>query len=173
MEILFILSSILADHLSSRKLADQLVNRFAGTDTRLSVQTCDLDAQPLPYFDGQVLAALSTPAEQRTDGQRSIVATADALVEDLFEVERIIFAVTIYNFGLPTQLKAYIDFIAREGVTFNYSAEGIPKGLVKGKQRFVVSLRGGQARGTPIDTVILYLQTMLGFLSMYDERHFR
>ena len=74
MKTLVILSSILGDHSTSRKLVDHLVNRVAGTDTDLSVQTRDLGAQPLPYFDGQVLGALSTPAEQRSEAQRGIVA---------------------------------------------------------------------------------------------------
>jgi len=168
MKTLVILSSILGDHSTSRKLVDHLVNRVAGTDADLSVQTRDLGAQPLPYFDGQVLGALSTPADQRDDAQRGIADLADTLVKELFDAERIIFAVPIYNFGLPAQLKSYIDFIARAGVTFRYSAEGVPEGLVKGKKVVVVTSRGGQARGTAIDTVTPYLQTMLGFVGMTD-----
>ena len=166
MKTLLILSSILAEQSASRKLADHLLNRLASTDSNLAVHTRDLGAQPLPYFDAQVLAALSTPAEQRTAAQQDIVGVADALIKELFEAERIIFAVPVYNFGLPAQLKAYIDFIARAGVTFTYSADGVPEGLVKGKQVFVVSARGGQARGTSQDTVTPYLQTMLSFLGM-------
>ena len=128
----------------------------------------DLGAQPIPYFDGQTAGALFTPAEQRSAEQQSIVALSDTLVAELFEADRIVFAVPVYNFNLPAQLKSYLDYVARAGVTFRYSPEGIPEGLLKGKQVIVLLARGGKAAGTPDDTVTPYLRQILGFLGMTD-----
>lgn len=78
------------------------------------------------------------------------------------------FAVPVYNFNLPAQFKSYLDHVARAGVTFRYTPEGVAEGLVKGKQVFVLTARGGKAEGTPADTMTPYLRQMLGFLGM-DE----
>ncbi len=73
----------------------------------------------------------------------------------------------MYNFGVPVQLKAWIDAVARAGLTFRYTAAG-PEGLVKGKKVFVALARGGQYRGTGTDSQVPYLQTVLGFLGLTD-----
>jgi len=168
MRTLVIHSSIQGTRGKSRQLVDKLVSRLAQTDRELIVTTRDLAATPIPYLDEQVLGALFTPAENRSPEQAAWVALSDALVSELIEADRIVIGVPIYNFGLPAQLKSYFDFIARSGVTFKYGADGTPKGLVTGKQVFVVSSRGGLAAGTPMDTVTPYLRTMLSFLGMDD-----
>ena len=73
----------------------------------------------------------------------------------------------MYNFGISSQLKTYFDWIARAGITFQYTANG-PEGLVKGKKVFVVSARGGKYAGTPHDSQTPYLKSFLGFLGMTD-----
>ncbi|WP_268593361.1 FMN-dependent NADH-azoreductase, partial [Escherichia coli] len=78
------------------------------------------------------------------------------------------FAVPVYNFNLPAQFKTYLDHVARAGVTFRYTPEGVPEGLVKGKQVFVLTARGGKAEGTPADTMTPYLRQMLAFLGMNE-----
>ncbi|ETI07308.1 putative FMN-dependent NADH-azoreductase [Bordetella pertussis STO1-CNMC-0004] len=90
------------------------------------------------------------------------------LVAELFDADRIVFAVPVYNFNLPAQFKSYIDHIARAGVTFRYTAEGKPEGLVQGKQVLVLIARGGKSEGTPDDTMTPYLKQMLAFLGMTD-----
>src|SRR5690606_2205067 len=127
-----------------------------------------LAADPVPYFDGATAAALFTPADQRTAEQAAIVARSDALVAEVFDADRIVFAVPVYNFGLPAQLKSYIDQIARAGVTFRYTAQGVPEGLLKSKQVVVLSARGGKAEGTPADTLTPYLAQVLGFVGLVD-----
>jgi len=86
----------------------------------------------------------------------------------VFDADRIVFAVPVYNFGLPAQLKSYIDQIARAGVTFRYTAQGVPEGLLKNKQVVVLSARGGKAEGTPADTLTPYLAQVLGFVGLVD-----
>ena len=132
-----------------------------------AVKVRDLGAQPIPYFDGNTAGALFTPADARTVEQHRIVEMGDTLIAELMEADRIVFAVPIYNFNLPAQFKSYLDHVARAG-PFRYTSEGVPEGLIKGKQVFVLTARGGKAEGTPSDTLTPYLRQMLGFLGMSD-----
>lgn len=168
MKTLFVLSSILGDRSQSRQLADHLSARITAAHPDGQITVRDLGAQPIPYFDGQTAGALFTPAEQRSVEQQRAVAQGDGLIAELFDADRIIFAVPVYNFNLPAQLKSYFDHVARAGVTFRYSPEGIPEGLLKGKQVVVLLARGGKAAGTPDDTVTPYLRQILGFFGMDD-----
>jgi FMN-dependent NADH-azoreductase len=79
----------------------------------------------------------------------------------------VVFGVPMYNFGVPAQLKNWIDAISRAQVTFRYTANG-PEGLLKGKKVYVALTRGGLYRDTPNDTQTPYLQTFFGFLGMTD-----
>jgi len=168
MKTLIILASILGDRSNSKQLADHLVQRLRQTEPGGSIRVRDLAADPVPYFDGATAGALFTPADQRTAEQAAIVARSDALVAELFDADRIVFAVPVYNFSLPAQFKSYIDHIARAGVTFRYSEQGIPEGLLKNKQVLVLNARGGKAEGTPADTLTPYLTQMLAFVGLVD-----
>jgi FMN-dependent NADH-azoreductase len=83
--------------------------------------------------------------------------------------DAIVLGVPMYNFGVPVQLKAWIDAIARAGVTFRYTENG-PEGLLKGKTVYVALARGGLYRDTPKDSQVPYLKTVLGFLGLTDVR---
>ncbi|SAI45470.1 acyl carrier protein phosphodiesterase [Bordetella ansorpii] len=166
MKTLLILSSILGDRSHSKELADHFVARTRQFDPDGAVVVRDLANQPVPYFDGNTVGALFTPADARTAEQREVVAFSDSLVAELFDADRIVFAVPVYNFNLPAQLKSYIDYVARAGITFRYTEQGVPEGLVKGKQVVVLISRGGKAEGTPDDNVTPYLRQMLNFLGM-------
>lgn len=166
MKTLVILSSILGERSNSRQLADHLVQRLRQVEPGGSIRIRDLGADPVPYFDGATAGALFTPAEQRTAQQRAIVARSDELVAELFDADRIVFAVPVYNFSLPAQFKSYLDYVARAGVTFRYTAEGASEGLIKNKQVIVLSTRGGKAVGTPDDTLTPYLAQMLAFIGL-------
>ncbi|KDD84928.1 FMN-dependent NADH-azoreductase [Bordetella bronchiseptica] len=168
MKTLVILSSILGDRSNSKQLADHLLARLKQSEPAGTVKIRDLAADPVPYFDGATVGALFTPAEARNAEQQRIAALSDDLVAELFDADRIVFAVPVYNFNLPAQFKSYIDHIARAGVTFRYTAEGKPEGLVQGKQVLVLIARGGKSEGTPDDTMTPYLKQMLAFLGMTD-----
>lgn len=168
MNTLVIQSSILADRSKSKALADHFKARLADSSADNTVVERDLAANPVPYFDGDTVGALFTPADMRSEAQRAIVALSDSLIAELQAADRIVFAVPTYNFSLPAQLKSYLDYVARAGVTFRYTPEGVPEGLLKGKQVFVLIARGGKALGTPDDTMTPYLKQMLGFLGMTD-----
>ncbi len=168
MKTLIILSSILGDRSHTKQLADHLAARVKQADPAAVITTRDIGAQPLPYFDGATAGALFTPADARSLEQQRIVELSDTLVAELMQADRIVFAVPVYNFNLPAQFKSYLDYVARAGVTFRYTPEGVPEGLVKGKQVFVLTARGGKAEGTPSDTMTPYLRQMLAFLGMTD-----
>ncbi|MEI2418200.1 NAD(P)H-dependent oxidoreductase [Orrella sp. JC864] len=168
MKTLVLLSSILGEASLSSGLARHAIAKIQAREPQGAVIVRDLAAEPLPYFDAAAAGALFTPAQARTPAQQQIVELSDGLVRELFEADRLVIAVPIYNFGIPAQLKSYLDFIARAGVTFRYNADGTPQGLVTGKQVIVLVSRGGQALGTPVDTATPYLRTMLGFLGMDD-----
>lgn len=168
MKTLVILSSILGDRSNSKQLADHLIARIKSANPAAAVKIRDIGAQPLPYFDGATVGALFTPSDARTAEQHGIVELGDALIAELMEADRIVFAVPVYNFSLPAQFKTYLDYVARAGVTFRYTSEGVPEGLVKGKEVLVLTARGGKAEGTPADTLTPYLRQMLSFLGMDD-----
>lgn len=168
MKTLVILSSILGNRSHSKELADHFMARVKAAHPADTVKIRDLGVQPIPYFDGNTAGALFSPAEARSVEQQRIVELSDTLVAELMQADRIVFSVPVYNFNLPAQFKSYLDHVARAGVTFRYTPEGVPEGLVKGKQVFVLTARGGKAEGTPSDTMTPYLRQMLGFLGMDD-----
>ena len=116
---------------------------------------------------GGTYAAGLSPAEQRTPEQQALVAESDALIDELQSADVIALGLPLYNFGIPSTLKAYFDHIARAGVTFSYTASG-PEGLVKGKRVVVFAARGGLYQGQPHDTQTPYVRNFLGFLGMTD-----
>ena len=118
-------------------------------------------------LDDAAFAALTTPAEQRRAVQAARVALDDAAIAQVQAADAIVLGVPMYNYGIPAQLKHWIDAIARAGVTFRYTAQG-PEGLLKGKTVYVALARGGRHRDTPADTQVPYLKTVLGFLGMTD-----
>ena len=109
----------------------------------------------------------SHPAEQRTAEQAARVALDDALIAQVQAVDVIVLGVPMYNFGVPVQLKTWIDAIARAGVTFRYTANG-PEGLLKDKKVYVALARGGLYRDTSADSQVPYLKSVLAFLGMTD-----
>ncbi|OZI26386.1 FMN-dependent NADH-azoreductase [Bordetella genomosp. 9] len=167
MNMLVIHSSILGANSKSRLVADQLVSRLAEADPGMTIRTRDLGAQPLPYVDAGHLGALFTPADQRSAEQAQRATLADELIAEITQADRVVIAAPVYNFNVPAQLKTYIDYIARAGVTFKY-VDGKPQGLLTGKKVYVVTARGGKTVGTELDQATSYMKIVLAFLGMED-----
>lgn len=167
MNILQINASARSAGANSTRLADAVTARLRAQHPDAVVQLRDLAAEPHPVLDEPALAALFTPAEQRTPEQAARVALDDALIAQVQAVDVIVLGVPMYNFGVPVQLKTWIDAIARAGVTFRYTANG-PEGLLKGKKVYVALARGGLYRDTPADSQVPYLKSVLAFLGMSD-----
>ncbi len=152
---------------NSTRVAEAIVARLqsANPDARLVLR--DLARDPHPILDEPALGALFTPADQRTPEQAARVALDDALIAEVQAADVVVLGVPMYNFGVPVQLKTWIDAIARAGVTFRYTEKG-PEGLLTGKKVYVGLARGGRYRDTPFDTQVPYLKTVFGFLGMTD-----
>ena len=167
MQILQINSSARSAGANSTRLADAITARLKAANPAAVVELRDLAANPHPVLDEAAIGALFTPAEQRTPEQAARVALDDALIAQVQSADAIVLGVPMYNFGVPVQLKTWIDAIARAGVTFRYTENG-PEGLLKGKKVYVALARGGIYRDTPADSQVPYLKGVLGFLGMTD-----
>lgn len=170
MKILQINSSARVEGANSTRLANTVTARLQAKNPGASVTVRDLAVTPHPVLDAAALGALFTPADQRTPEQAARVALDDALIAEVQAHDVIVLGVPMYNFGVPVQLKTWLDAIARAGVTFRYTANG-PEGLIQGKKVYVAFARGGIYRGTPADSQTPYIQTILGFLGMTDVKY--
>lgn len=169
MKILQVNASARREGANSTRVADRIVERLVATNPGTAVTIRDLAATPHPVLDEATLGALFTPAAERTPDQAARVALDDALIAEVQAHDTIVLGVPMYNFGVPVQLKAWIDAIARVGVTFRYTEKG-PVGLPTGKTVYVALARGGLYRDTPNDSQVPYLKSVLGFLGLTDVR---
>ncbi|MDE2402643.1 MAG: NAD(P)H-dependent oxidoreductase [Burkholderiales bacterium] len=167
MNILQINSSSRADASHSSRLATSIVERLRGAQAAAQLTVRDLGRAPLRELDEAALQALFTPAEQRSPEQAARVAIDDALIAEIQAADVVVLGVPMYNFGVPAQLKNWIDAISRAKVTFQYTDKG-PEGLLKNKKVYVALTRGGQYRNTPADSQVPYLTTVFNFLGMSD-----
>lgn len=167
MNILQINSSVRGTASASTRLATRIVARLQQLQPGAALQVRDATQQPI--LDEAALGALFVPAAARSSAQAARVAVDDATIAEVQAADVVVIGVPMYNFGVPVQLKAWIDAIARAGGTFRYTANG-PEGLLTGKKVFVALARGGLYRDTPADSQVPYLQSVLGFLGMRDIR---
>ena len=167
MNILQINASARRDGSNSTRVANSIVARLQAANPGATLTLRDLAVTPHPVLDEAALGALFTPADQRSPEQAARVALDDALIAEVQAHDVIVLGVPMYNFGVPVQLKSWIDAIARAGVTFRYTENG-PEGLLKGKKVYVALARGGLYRGTDNDTQVPYLKTVLGFVGLTD-----
>ncbi|PWJ22202.1 FMN-dependent NADH-azoreductase [Jannaschia seohaensis] len=161
-QILRIDSSARFDGSVSRDLTGRIVDMLDGEVTHL-----DLARTPLPQITETWMHSNFTPAEERSEAQREALAQSDALVAQLQAADTVVIGLPVYNFSVPAALKAWIDLVARAGVTFRYTENG-PEGLLKGKRAIVAMASGGTQEGSPIDFASPYLRHMLGFLGITD-----
>ena len=165
--LLEIRSSLFADQGESSRLADAYVAAWRATHPNGRVIVRDLGAAPIPHLDATRVTAFGTQAADRSAAQQSAVDLSDTLIAELAGADEIVLGVPMYNFGIPSTLKAWIDHVARAGVTFRYTDKG-PVGLLRGKRVKVFAARGGLYAGTPRDTQTGYLRDVLGFLGLGD-----
>jgi len=171
MQILQILSSPRGAAASSTQLSNGIVERLLAAHPGSSVTVHDLTKTPFPHFEEVHLQAFFTPAESHSPAQQEAVRHSDAAIAELKAADAIVIAGPIYNFGIPSTLKTWIDHLARAGQTFRYTAAGRPEGLVTGKQVYLAMSSGGifsEGEWVSSDFMVPYLKTALGFLGMTD-----
>ncbi len=167
-QILLITSSPRLDSYSTR-VARKLAEKLAG-GAESSITVRDLTHRPLPHIDDSFAVARNTPRDLLTSAQKSTLSLSDQLLAELFAADTIIIAAAMINFGIPSALKAYIDYVVRPGVTFRYGEQG-PEGLLKGKKVYLVVARGGIYSQGPMQALNFqdtYLKTILGFIGLTD-----
>jgi len=156
-----------ASILSGNGQSSQLASEFVAQLDADNVVVRDLATEPVPHLDAHRFTAFVTPKEKRTTEQEQFVAYSDKLINELKQSDVVVLGLPMYNFGVPSTLKAYFDHIARAGVTFKYTEKG-PVGLLTGKKAYVFAARGGIYQGTTRDTQTAYVRDFLAFLGITD-----
>lgn len=167
--LLQINASLFGNDGASSKLTDRFVQNWRAANPEGHVVTRDLAADPLPHLDAERFGAFLADSASRTPEQQAVVAHSDALIEELRAADAIVLGLPMYNFGVPSQLKAWFDHIARAGETFRYTANG-PEGLLADRPLTILAARGGQYQGTPADTQTGFVRTFFNFLGIRDIR---
>ena len=165
--LLEIRSSLFADQGESSRLADAYVAAWQASHPHGRVIVRDLGRAPVPHLDAERVAAFGAKPDDLTPRQRAALDVSATLIDELKAADVVVLGVPMYNFGIPSTLKAWIDHVARAGITFRYTESG-PVGLLRGKRVLVFASRGGYYAGTERDTQTTYLRDILGFLGMDD-----
>jgi FMN-dependent NADH-azoreductase len=175
MKILHLISSPRGDASFSIKLGNAIVEKLQAANAGSTVKVHDLVKTPFPHLEEVHLNSFYTPKESHTPELSEAVKHSDNAIAELTEADAIVIGVPLYNFSIHSTLKAWIDHIARAGITFRYTAEG-PEGLVKNKKVYLAIASGGVYSEGPMksyDFTEPYLRAVLGFLGMTDIAAFR
>lgn len=162
--ILYLKSSLNGEQGQSNILSDPLIGALKSQAT---VIERDLAANPLPHLSQEEMAAWMAPADERNDAQQALVHISDTLIKELQASQTLVIAMPMYNFGVPSTFKAWIDRVARAGITFKYTENG-PVGLLEDKKVIVIATRGGLHAGSETDTQSPYLRHVFGLLGITD-----
>lgn len=164
--LLFVRASIFGDGGQSSQLAELFVERFRRVHPDSTVVVRDVLDPPLPHLDAATFAAFGKAPDVLTDADRALMRLSDELIGELEAAGDLLIAMPLYNFGVPSAFKAWIDHVARARRTFRYTPKG-PEGLLRNVGNcWVIAARGGQYQGTPRENQVPYLNTMLGFLGI-------
>jgi FMN-dependent NADH-azoreductase len=163
--ILFIHSSIFDEDSASTQIARSLVERVIQQNPGSDVTRIDLAKNALPHLGADEFRSWVTPADQRDQVQTALASRSDDLIEQLLSHDTLVLAVPMYNLGIPSTLKAWIDRVSRAGKTFRYTNEG-PVGMIERMHAYLVFARGGIYRDSPLDTQTSYLTSVLGLMGI-------
>ncbi len=167
MKLLEIHASPRGEHSVSRTVAERLKTALTGAKSGFSSQIRDLNRSPLPHVSGELVQAFFTPPDSRSPEQTALLALSDQLCGELQAADTLVISTPMWNFSVPSVLKAWIDHIVRVGVTFRYGANG-PEGLLNPDlEVFIVTASGG-AYSNPethmLDHTGPYLKQLFHFL---------
>lgn len=173
MKLLHIDSSVLAGNSVSRQLTAQIVAEWTAQNADTTVSYLDLAQQAPSHLSADSLGFRMPAGSEQSDVQKAENAISEALVQQFLDADVIVVGAPLYNFSIPSQLKAWIDRICQVGRTFKYTEKG-PQGLADGKTVIVASTRGGMYStsegGRAMEHQESYLQAVFGFLGITDVR---
>lgn len=161
MSLLHITSSASPTPSTSTLLGAELCEKLGGD--RVTRDT----THDIPHIDQTWTAANFTPASDRTPAQRATLALSDTFISEIIKADTLVLSAPMYNFAIPSSLKAWIDHICRSGITFSYTPDG-PKGLLTGKRAFLVISSGGTPVEGAADKATNYLRHVMGFIGIQD-----
>lgn len=167
--LLYVKSSVFGDQGQSSKLAARLIQRWQQKHPDGQVIERDLIAKPIPHYDMNTMTALSSNDDERSAQQQQIVNLSKDLIEELQQADALVLASPMYNFAVPSQLKAWFDQIAKNGVTFRYTENG-PEGLLQDKPVYILATRGGQYHDAGLDYQVPWLKLILGFVGLHNVK---
>jgi len=164
--VLAVYSSLNGEQGHSTVLANRYIDSRKSNED-VVVTKVDVAQLALPHLTSEEMQAWMLSPDERSDEQKVLAERSDTLIQQLMDADEIVLAVPMYNFGIPSSLKAYFDRISRAGVTFRYTETG-PIGLLQNKRATVFATRGGMYSGTEYDTQTSYLTNFLNFLGIQN-----
>ena len=169
MKILCVLVSPFGENSVSRSLAQEALSRLSQVDPESQLRWRDLGATPPPHWGARQIQAAFTAPDQRSREDQEALRLSDTLCQELLEADLLLVATPMWNFGVPSSLKSWIDHVARVGVTFKYE-EGAPKGLLHRLKKVLIIESSGGDIPTPMNHVAPYLEQVFGFLGVGEVR---
>ena len=165
--ILVIESSARQEGSVSRQLTADFIAQWQAAHPQDQVSVRDLAKQPVPHLDETLLAGWMKHAEQQSEAEKAAAARSNQLTDEVLAADVLVLAAPMYNFAIPSTLKAWLDHVLRAGVTFKYTETG-PQGLLTGKRAIVLTARGGIYAGSGLDHQEPYLRQAMAFIGIHD-----
>jgi len=160
-------SSLFSAGGQSSRLAQEFVEEWRASHPGAGLIVRDLARSPVPHLDAERFGAFLAKPDSRSPQQRAVIDYSNELIDELRRADVIVLGLPMYNFGVPSTLKAYFDHIARAGETFRYTEKGAV-GLLTGKKAYVFATRGGKYAGTGLDLETGYVRQFLAFIGIDD-----
>ena len=151
----------------SRQLTEHFIANWQAAQPDDVVKVRDLAIDQVPHLDATLLGGWMNPAEQQSEAEKAAAALSNQLTDEVLAADVLVLAAPMYNFTIPSTLKAWLDHVLRAGVTFKYTDTG-PQGLLRGKRAFVLTARGGVHAGSAQDHQEPYLRQVLAFIGIHD-----
>lgn len=174
-KILHIISSPRGAASLSIKLGNAIIEKITETYPGSIVKENNLIEQHYPHLEEAHLTSFFTPAEKRSPDNLAVIKHSEDAIQEILDADTLVISTPLYNFSIPSVLKAWIDHIVRAGVTFKYGENG-PQGLIKGKKVYIALSSGAvfsEGALKSLDFVEPYLKTILGFIGLTDITVFR
>ncbi|WP_130872349.1 FMN-dependent NADH-azoreductase [Pseudomonas bubulae] len=165
--VLIIESSARQQGSFSRQLTQQFISQWQAAHPTDQVTVRDLALHPVPHLDANLLGGWMKPEAQRSADEHASLKRSDELTDELLAADVLVLAAPMYNFAIPSTLKAWLDHVLRAGVTFKYTENG-PQGLLTGKKAYVLTARGGLYAGSTSDHQEPYLRQVMAFVGIHD-----